>query len=370
MLRNPMFAAATALVLLVLLAIVGEMAARYRERHRSIPPGSMSLLFYQHKRLGHALVRDTDYFGWVRINRQGFRGQEISQSKPDSLLRMMAVGASTTFDAMVGRDEYAWPMRLEYWLEELTGSGNIQVINAGVPGYQVVDNVIRLQTELYAFQPDIIILFHAHNDLLTLLRRTFSGRAAADGAAENRRPDEISTITPWKRWFTSHSLLYNKLASRWKAIAFGRTERHARTTATLSDQEWSTALELGAEEFTRQVQAFVILAKTLGATVVLPGVVHAWEREGAFASRERMLQGYERYERALQEVAEKYGAVYIPSNEFGITDSQWFAPGDPVHFNQRGADKMGRRLAEALLSAGLVVKTPDAELADRGTANR
>ncbi len=365
-----MFAAATAFALLVLLAIVGEMAARYRERHRTTPPGSMSLLFYQHNRLGHALVRDTDYFGWVRINRQGFRGTEVLQSKPDSVSRVMAIGASTTFDPMVGSDENAWPARLEYWLRQLTGEGNIHVINAGVPGYQVVDNVIRLHTELHAFQADIIILYHTHNDLFALLRRTFSRRENADGDGRRHRPNEIPTVTPWKRWLANHSLLYHKLGSRWKAITFRRTERDARMTTELSDAEWSAALELGAEDFTRHVQSFVVLAKTLGVTVVLPGVVHAWERGGAFAPRERVLEGYDRFERALREVAEQYGAVYIPSKEFGVSSSEWFAPGDPVHFNQRGADRMGRRLAEALLSAGRVVKTPGVGSAGEATANR
>ena len=77
-------------------AIFGEIALRYRERHRTDAPTNMPLLYYRHSRLRHAMVRDNEYFGWVRVGSSGFRGRHISVEKAPGTLRILAVGASTT----------------------------------------------------------------------------------------------------------------------------------------------------------------------------------------------------------------------------------------------------------------------------------
>ena len=54
-------------------------------------------------------------------------------------------------------------------MRRLLPGRRIEVINAGVPGYRVIDNVVRLETELYQYRPDLIILYEVHNDLFTAL---------------------------------------------------------------------------------------------------------------------------------------------------------------------------------------------------------
>ena len=74
---NLLLALGSTILSLALVIGVGEFAVRYHERHRDTVPGTMPFLYYRHSRLGSALVRDTNYFGWVRVNRQGFRGPEV-----------------------------------------------------------------------------------------------------------------------------------------------------------------------------------------------------------------------------------------------------------------------------------------------------
>src|SRR5688500_10159884 len=82
----------------------------------------------------------------------------------------MTVGGSTTVDGDVTKDEKAWPARLEFWLDSLESCRRFEVINAGVSGYRVIENVIRFQTELYRYRPDVIVLYGSeHNDLLSAL---------------------------------------------------------------------------------------------------------------------------------------------------------------------------------------------------------
>src|SRR5690348_1023833 len=145
----------TALPTVVLAATlwgIGEVAVRYHERHRATVPGTMPSLFYRQIPLGQALVRDDDYFGWVHTNAEGFRGvRPVAPDKPADVTRIIAVGGSTTFDTQVSADSAAWPARLERLLNEQLPGHRIEVINAGVPGYGVDHDLIRLETELYAY---------------------------------------------------------------------------------------------------------------------------------------------------------------------------------------------------------------------------
>ena len=133
--RIPLLLAGSSTVLtLTLLGIFGEWAVRYRERTRTTAPGTMSMIFYRHKRLMHGLVRGMDYYGWVRIGRQGFRGaRDVSLRPPPNTFRIIAVGGSTTFDGNTSGDSSAWPARLEQILNSTPGPMRFEVLNAGVP---------------------------------------------------------------------------------------------------------------------------------------------------------------------------------------------------------------------------------------------
>ncbi len=151
-------------VALICAAVLGEILLRYFESRRATVPETMPYLYYRHERLRYALVRNGDYYGWAHINGQGFRGKrEVALEKQNGVLRIMAVGGSTTFDTTVSGDDKAWAARLEHYLQELAPERRVEVINAGVPGYRNIDNLIRLETELHRYRPDVIILYEVHN---------------------------------------------------------------------------------------------------------------------------------------------------------------------------------------------------------------
>ena len=71
--------------------------------------------------------------------------------------RTLAIGSSTTFDPGVSGDAATWPARLQFWLAQLSPAHTVEVINAGVPGYVVMTDLIRLETNLYRYRPDVIV---------------------------------------------------------------------------------------------------------------------------------------------------------------------------------------------------------------------
>jgi lysophospholipase L1-like esterase len=350
---------------LVTLAVVGaggEWAVRHRERTRSTVPGTMSMLFYRHQRLMHGLVRGMDYYGWVHISRQGFRGTgEVSQIPADSVIRIIAVGGSTTFDGNVSGDSSAWPARLEAALNAATSPGRYEVLNAGVPGFQVFDDLVRLESELHWYQPAIILLYQGHNDLFN----TLGGAARGPGEGGfDARPDEIPTVYPWERWLEHHSLLFHKLGQRLQAIQFRSSGARQRGQTTA--QSFDEGLGVGVERFARQLRAYLAVAQSLGIQVIVPQVVYAAETGGGgaadsvvegwwrgampFAPAQVVWSGYARYDSVARAAAGSFGALYVPARDSTLWSLDHYTEGDPVHFNDRGSRAFAEHLAGAIIA--------------------
>jgi lysophospholipase L1-like esterase len=353
-------------VIVAALAGGGEVAVRYRERHRSTMSGTMPLLYYRHARLGHALVRDFDYFGWVHVDREGFRGPEVAVEKAPGTVRIMAVGSSTTFDPAVSGDQATWPARLEVWLNRLAPQHPVEVVNAGVPGYRVIDDVIRLEVELYRFRPDVVILYEGHNDLFGALRR---GREPPP--AFSSTPDETPAVSPWTHWLSRHSLLYGELVGRFKVLRFSAAgQRASGQTRASTPPADDVVVDSGAARFERDLTVFLSVARSLGVRVVVPELVDVsgvgtveepdsathreWSYTMPFARVETVLRAYVRFNSVLRDVAACFGATWVPTTSFGLDGRAWYDAGDPIHFNDRGADRMAQRLAQGLLNAGVL----------------
>jgi lysophospholipase L1-like esterase len=106
-----------------------------------------------------------------RINSLGFRGEEISLPKPDGVYRIIAVGGSTTFGVYLPWNE-SYPYYLQEELRERFGTDAIEVVNGGLTGSTAAESFHRLPTQLLPADPDMVVVYHAFNDLLP---RVFNG---------------------------------------------------------------------------------------------------------------------------------------------------------------------------------------------------
>jgi lysophospholipase L1-like esterase len=88
----------------------------------------------------------------VRINRQGFRAdREFPPEPPPGVRRIVAVGDSFTFGNGVEVHQ-AFPSLLERRLPAA------EVINLGVPGYGVDQQLLMLESRGLRFHPDVVLL--------------------------------------------------------------------------------------------------------------------------------------------------------------------------------------------------------------------
>jgi lysophospholipase L1-like esterase len=104
---------------------------------------------------------DTDY-EWqgipVDINSHGLRGPETTYEKPAGTLRILNLGDSVAMGWGV-REEDSYGRRLEQRLNEQgAGALRYEVINAGVPGWNLENALAYLQAEGLTYGPDLILL--------------------------------------------------------------------------------------------------------------------------------------------------------------------------------------------------------------------
>lgn len=101
----------------------------------------------------------------VNINEFGFRGDEISQDKDDSIFRIFVLGGSTTINLRSISDEKTLPGYLQNFFNINKPNQKFEVINAGIPRISSTQELSIVENKLINFQPDMIIIYDGTNDL-------------------------------------------------------------------------------------------------------------------------------------------------------------------------------------------------------------
>jgi len=97
-----------------------------------------------------------------RINAAGYRGPELPLERTPGVVRIAALGDSSTFGLEV-RAEEAWPAQLAAELE--SRGMRAEVLNAGVVGYTVRQGIERYLALVRPYRPDVVVAaFGAFND--------------------------------------------------------------------------------------------------------------------------------------------------------------------------------------------------------------
>lgn len=161
---------AAALVMVLLVACEGALRVRQWMRYGSPSTGVRDpMLVYD---------RDADLYvpkpGYevkggrinIKINSLGFRGDEFTRDKPAHTVRIVCLGASTTFNAEVSSNEATWPHRLQEGLQRAYPGVEIEVINAAVGGYVAGDNLKNLRHRVLPLDPDLVIYYEANNEIV------------------------------------------------------------------------------------------------------------------------------------------------------------------------------------------------------------
>jgi lysophospholipase L1-like esterase len=215
-------------------AIVGEVATRLTgivdavsvvPRRLLVPTGD-PLLPYRLRPGARSISMGVP----VRVNRFGLRGAEIAGDPPDGVRRILVLGDSVAYGWGLAEAD-TLPVLLE---DELLRLGReVEVLNAGVPGYDTQSAVALLRHSGLSLAPDELVLSVSLNDFEATPRLSPLGLLLAGAAGTD------------DSWLVTHSEFYFLL--RWAAPALLK-QRWQRWT----DSEAASGRDQRVQEFLRR----------------------------------------------------------------------------------------------------------------------
>src|SRR5205085_9563838 len=105
---------------------------------------------------------------YIKINCAGLRDRERSLQKPPDTYRIAIVGDSYAEALQVPLEDAFWSV-LENKLQACPAFNGrkVEVINFGVSGYGTAQELITLEQEVWAYQPDVVLLAVTTNNDIT-----------------------------------------------------------------------------------------------------------------------------------------------------------------------------------------------------------
>jgi lysophospholipase L1-like esterase len=324
-----------------------EIAVRVRQTLKYGAAATVEQQYTVDERIGLRVPLANLDTGRIRTNSRGFRGPEIAMPKPPGTVRIAFLGASTTWCAEVSGDDKVWAHLVTEDLRRALPGTRFDFVNGGVPGYTVKSSLKNLEHRVAPLQPDVIVIYHATNDLSGELREL----AAAKGVIRSARVEPQS-------WLSEYSLLWNLAEKNWRVM---RAQRQAEANAGRLVVEPDTLGEPFRRDLTAlvraaQKQARVVAVATFATQLRPQQTAEEQLRASAsalyyvpFMTPAGLIAAYDRYNRVIREVAAATGAIPI--------DGEDTIPGDPAHFNDTvhftdaGSARMAERVASALVPA-------------------
>lgn len=294
------------------------------------------------------------------LNSAGFRGPEFGPKRP-SVYRVLALGDSCTFGVIaheaLGFVAQPYPLRLERLVERRNGSGRVEVLNAGSPGYNSFQGLLLLRSRLRGLDPDLVTVRFGWNDhFLSPL-----GEASA-----LREPDSALALA-LEDWLL-RSRLYafvRRLGLELRALR--EPPRDARA-AWRGTRGWRPTIPI--EDYARNLRRIVELARERGAEAWLLTAPHnpdpnpSAARELAARNRtsfRHLLQVHEAYGEALRRVGRETGALVVDMEAVyrRHAGEPVFLPTDAVHPSQGGHNLEAETLYAALVRRGVIAAGSD-----------
>lgn len=98
-------------------------------------------------------------------NSLGMRGPEIIMPKPAGRIRIAILGGSTVYEEFVKDWKKDFARQLEGELKHVNPNKDIEVINAGLPGWNSWNDLVNLEFRLIDLNLDMIIVYEGVNDV-------------------------------------------------------------------------------------------------------------------------------------------------------------------------------------------------------------
>lgn len=273
----------------------------------------------------------------VSINSLGFRGRDFALAKPDHTVRIITLGASSTF-GYSDRDDETYPYYLEKGLSaQCPGGPAFEVINMGIPHLTSTEIKELFLNEALPADPDVVTYYEGQNDSVAWIYLDESGNAergprvaeTTAGTAPGspaRSPFAASAVAGLKRLYgvLRDHLLTVKIANTFRPMYNGRITRReldrlvrgkaahvTRNLQAISDR----CVEKGILfiVMTQQAKAENKVTETRGITyrMEVDGILRKLDRSGGISWDEARMLVHSSIMDGVREWARDQGVVLV-----------------------------------------------------------
>lgn len=292
--------------------------------------------------------------GLTSHNSLGYRNDEFSLEKPDGVYRIVALGGSSTYDVSIKDNDLTFTAQLEKLLEEEYGYENVQVINAGVPGYNSWEMLGNLEFRVLDLDPDLVIIYEGTNDVHARLVEPSAYRGDDLGRRQAWQPPHVSL---WE-----HSALL-RIVSRTLNITRQVSVDDFVSAPTYVSWPFESRLEdanLDPAEvlkenppiyFRRNLENMIAIAKEHDVQILFSTWAHS-PNLNDYAAEGYYQAGFRENNDVVKEVAISHAIPLFDFADVMPQDASYWADGR--HVNEAGAVEKARLYAEFIHAQGLI----------------
>jgi lysophospholipase L1-like esterase len=305
--------------------------------------------------------------GGQPLNRAGFRSREFTDKAP-GMFRVLSLGDSCTFGIIATETQpfayiqEPYPQQLERLVAERIGAGQLEVLNAGIPGYNSFQGLMLLRSKLRGLEPDLITVRYGWNDHFM--------SAEAAGAYGYREPDNAIVLGLQDLMLrTSLYGFFRRLHFEWLALH----ETAKPPAGAALPTEWLPNIPL--DVYKHNLRRIVAMGHAQGAEVWLLTSPNAFVIDSnrgqedrfpesarlllvfnALPSFERLVEIHDSYNEATREVGAELRAPVIDMDAMyrAHASEPLFLQTDVPHPSPQGHALEAERLYSRLVAEGFV----------------
>ena len=276
-------------------------------------------------------------------NNNGPKGdRDIAVPKPEGLIRVNCIGGSTTGNYIVYKDKsFSYPMELENILKKQFPDKKIEVNNFGQGGCTSAELFIRFLLEIMDTKSDIVIIYHAYNDLPVSLTSGFQ----SDYSHAKKNLGETFYLYRLASFIPHFPLaFYNFFITKlfYQHIKYSLLESISKGRVCL-DGEFK-----GTTTYKRNIEYIINICNAHGIYVVLSTFSHYLYDEIKDAKlHKKYREGVILENRAIRELADKYCIPLVDNFSLIPSEKKYFV--DSIHFSPEGMNLLARNISPPVM---------------------
>jgi hypothetical protein len=325
--------------------LAGELALRLMTQAKFglATTAERSSRFYVEADTGLRRIRPNGQMGKIRINNLGFRGPDVTLAKAPDTLRIAFLGASTTFDSEIPRDDGVWTVQTAAALQRAAGeSCRVEPVNAGQPAYSLRQVATLYRHHVAPLKPDLVVFMPGD------MNHRLDDVAEAQG---------LPTDPPPPSWLAGRSALMALIEKNYTTIQLQRSALSRAGKVKVVPSDVAAPFEPALRDFARDLRA----AGTPLALVTGPSRIRAGQSDEEkvkaavsavfympYIAIDDMIAVRAAFNDVTRRVAREEGAMLVAAEDAIPADGRHFV--DSQHFTEAGAAAQARRVADALLA--------------------